>query len=41
MAAEWLAANAAAEFGTGMLLIGGISAGANLAAVTLLHLRPT
>jgi acetyl esterase/lipase len=37
--AEWLAANAAAEFGTGTLLIGGISAGAHLAAATLLHLR--
>src|SRR5262249_17804546 len=37
--AEWLAANAAAEFGSETLLIGGISAGAHLAAATLLHLR--
>ena len=37
--AEWLAANAAAEFGTGTLLIGGISAGAHLAAAALLRLR--
>jgi acetyl esterase len=37
--AEWLAANAAAEFGSDALLIGGISAGAHLAAATLLHLR--
>ena len=37
--AEWLAANAAAEFGSGTLLIGGISAGAHLAAATLLRLR--
>ena len=36
--AEWLAANAA-EFGSGTLLIGGISAGAHLAAATLLQLR--
>jgi acetyl esterase/lipase len=37
--AEWLAANAAAEFGSDTVLIGGISAGAHLAAATLLHLR--
>jgi acetyl esterase len=37
--AEWLAANAAAQFGSNTLLIGGISAGAHLAAATLLHLR--
>jgi acetyl esterase/lipase len=37
--AEWLAANAATEFGSGTLLIGGISAGAHLAAATLLQLR--
>ena len=40
-AAQWLAANAAAEFGTGTLLIGGISAGAHLAAAALLRLRDT
>jgi acetyl esterase/lipase len=39
--AGWLAANAADEFGSGTLLIGGISAGAHLAAATLLHLRAT
>jgi acetyl esterase/lipase len=39
--AEWLAANSAAEFGTGTLLIGGISAGAHLAAAALLRLRDT
>jgi len=39
--AEWLAASAAAEFGSGTLLIGGISAGAHLAAATLLRLRDT
>ncbi len=38
-AAVWLAANAAREFGTTRLLIGGESAGANLAAVTVLRLR--
>jgi acetyl esterase len=38
-AAEWLVGNAQAEFGTSRLLIGGESAGANLAAVTLLRLR--
>lgn len=38
-AAVWLAENAAAEFGTERLLIGGGSAGAHLAAVTLLRLR--
>src|SRR5262245_1447212 len=37
--AEWLAANAASEFGSDTLLIGGISAGAHLAAATLLRLR--
>jgi acetyl esterase/lipase len=37
--AEWLAANAAAELGCDRLLIGGISAGAHLAAATLLRLR--
>lgn len=37
--AEWLGANAAAEFGTERLVLGGISAGAHLAAATLLHLR--
>jgi len=37
--AEWLGDNAAAEFGTETLLIGGISAGGHLAAATLLHLR--
>jgi acetyl esterase/lipase len=39
--AEWLAANAVAEFGSGTLLIGGISAGAHLAAAALLRLRDT
>ena len=38
-AAVWLAENAAAEFGTDRLLIGGESAGANLTVVTLLRLR--
>ncbi len=38
-AAVWLAAHAKSEFGTDRLLIGGESAGANLAAVTLLRLR--
>ena len=38
-AAAWLIANAAAEFGTERLLIGGGSAGAHLAAVTLLRMR--
>lgn len=38
-AAAWLVANARREFGTDRLLIGGESAGANLAAVTLLRLR--
>ncbi|MEV4604025.1 alpha/beta hydrolase fold domain-containing protein [Amycolatopsis sp. NPDC049253] len=37
--ARWLARHATAEFGTGRLLIGGISAGAHLAAATLLALR--
>ena len=38
-AALWLAQNAQAEFGTDRLLIGGGSAGAHLAVVTLLRLR--
>ena len=38
-AALWLLANAKREFGVERLLIGGGSAGANLAAVTLLRLR--
>ena len=38
-AALWLLANAKREFGRERLLIGGGSAGANLAAVTLLRLR--
>ena len=38
-AAAWLVENAAAEFGTERLLIGGGSAGAHLTAVTLLRLR--
>src|SRR5439155_19280503 len=38
-AALWLAANAQTDFGTDRLLIGGESAGANLAVVTLLRLR--
>jgi len=38
-AALWLVANAKREFGTERLLIGGASAGANLAVVTLLRLR--
>jgi acetyl esterase/lipase len=38
-AALWLIANAKREFGTERLLIGGGSAGANLAALTLLRLR--
>jgi acetyl esterase/lipase len=38
-AALWLLANAKREFGTERLLIGGGSAGANLAAVTLVRLR--
>ncbi len=38
-AAVWLAQNAAAEFGTDRLVIGGESAGANLSAVTLLRMR--
>ncbi|MFI0352004.1 alpha/beta hydrolase [Actinomadura sp. 9N407] len=37
-AARWLLAEAAAEFGTGRLVIGGESAGAHLAVVTLLRL---
>jgi acetyl esterase/lipase len=38
-AALWLIDNAAAEYGTDHLLIGGESAGAHLSAVTLLRLR--
>jgi acetyl esterase/lipase len=38
-AALWLLANAAREFGTDRLAIGGGSAGANLAAATLVRLR--
>ena len=38
-AAAWLVKNAAREFGTERLLIGGDSAGAHLAAVTLLRMR--
>lgn len=38
-AALWLATHAQREFGTTRLVIGGESAGANLAAVTLLRLR--
>ena len=38
-AALWLATHAQQEFGTTRLVIGGESAGANLAAVTLLRLR--
>lgn len=38
-AAVWLAAQARREFGTERLLIGGESAGANLAAVVLLRMR--
>jgi acetyl esterase len=38
-AALWLVSNAAAEFGTSRLIIGGESAGAHLSAVTLLRLR--
>lgn len=38
-AASWLANNAASEFGTARLTIGGESAGANLAAVTLVRMR--
>jgi acetyl esterase/lipase len=38
-AAQWLVANAAREFGTERLVIGGESAGAHLAAVTLLRMR--
>lgn len=38
-AAAWLAAYAKREFGTDRLLIGGESAGASLAAVTLLRMR--
>ncbi|MEN3950562.1 alpha/beta hydrolase [Iodidimonas sp. SYSU 1G8] len=38
-AARWLVANARSEFGTDWLAIGGESAGAHLAAVTLLRMR--
>jgi len=37
--ARWLVDHAAAEFGTGRLLIGGESAGAHLSVLTLLRLR--
>jgi acetyl esterase/lipase len=37
--ADWLGANALAEFGSETLLLGGISAGAHLAAAMLLRLR--
>jgi acetyl esterase len=37
--AEWLGANAYHEYGTDVIIIGGISAGAHLAAATLLRLR--
>ena len=39
--ADWLAEHAPTEFGTDTLLIGGISAGAHLAAASLLALRDT
>lgn len=38
-AAAWLIANARTDFGADRLLVGGESAGANLAAVTLLRMR--
>jgi acetyl esterase len=38
-AARWLVANAAAEFGADRLVVGGESAGAHLAALTLLRMR--
>lgn len=38
-AAEWVVEHAAAEWGTDRIVIGGESAGAHLAALTLLHLR--
>ena len=38
-AALWLAENAKTEFGTNRLVVGGASAGAHLAAVTLLRMR--
>jgi acetyl esterase/lipase len=38
-AADWLIANAEAEFGSGRLIIGGDSAGANLTMHVALHLR--
>ena len=38
-AAAWLVANAATEFGSDVLTVGGESAGAHLAAVTLLRMR--
>lgn len=37
--AKWLAESAEARFGTGRLVIGGVSAGATLAMTTLLRLR--
>ena len=38
-AARWVIENAEKEFGTGRVVIGGESAGANLAAVTMLRMR--
>lgn len=38
-AAAWLVRNATAEFGTGLLTIGGESAGGHLSAVTVLRMR--
>ncbi len=38
-AALWLVENAAARFGTDLLMIGGESAGAHLCVVTLLRMR--
>lgn len=38
-AASWLAEHAGSEFGTSTLLVGGESAGAHLAAVTILRMR--
>jgi len=37
--AEWLGANSEADYGTDVIVIGGISAGAHLAAAALLRLR--
>lgn len=41
LAARWLAGNARSVFGSGRLLVAGESAGAHLAAVTLLRMRDT